>query len=171
MWMVANIAYDEVELKKNVKEKGGKVSFKKGDTKADVARKLQEHYFNYATKVLQKRRGICEGYASLFYELCKASEIECDVVWGLASNYLKKIERYKKSKSMTTNHAWNKVKLNGQWLFIDVTWASKSTYDGKRHESDYYNPYYYLTTEDKPFITHVENKKKSKQRNEWAGNY
>lgn len=49
---------------------------------------------------------VCDGYAMAFDLLCYLSGIECVRVTGWARE----------------SHAWNKVKVDGSWYNIDVTW-------------------------------------------------
>lgn len=55
---------------------------------------------------------VCDGYAKTFYFLCKMNGIECIMVTGTATN----------SSGKTESHAWNKVKINGKWYAVDITW-------------------------------------------------
>lgn len=172
MWIVHNLAYDEIELERNRKNKGKyTINISRRDTQSEITKKYQDHYYNYATKVLKNKRGICEGQATLFYELCRASGIECEMVNGYADNDTTIVNKYKKRNVCPTMHAWNKVQVNGEWVHIDVTWANRNIYNGRRYESEYYNPEYYLVTEDRLYETHIENKVKSQKRNELVGNY
>ena len=66
------------------------------------------HSLNYA---LNKGGCVCDGYAKAFYFLCKADGIESMIVGGTATD-----------EYGTESHAWNKVKVNGKWYTIDVTW-------------------------------------------------
>ncbi len=50
---------------------------------------------------------VCDGYAQSFYLLATCMGIPCDIVIGTASGEL---------------HAWNQVKINGEWYNVDVTW-------------------------------------------------
>lgn len=143
IWMTKTIVYDYIEYESKNKSMGN-VSYSKGTPKIIIAEKWEKIYFNYATKVLRNKRGVCEGYATLFYELCRYTNINCQMVTGFAKNDADKINKYKKQKYVPTNHAWNKVLLNGQWLYIDVTWASTGEYHGKRTEPTSYSPFYYL---------------------------
>ncbi len=70
------------------------------------------------TTLLIKKSG-CEGTARLFYELCKASGIDCEVICGIAKSYLYNGQRITKS-----NHCWDAVKINGKWELVDATWGS-----------------------------------------------
>jgi transglutaminase/protease-like cytokinesis protein 3 len=59
-------------------------------------------------------QGQCMTYAMMFDEMCNTVGIECEYITGTAGGY----------------HAWNKVKLNGKWYWVDVTWYD-STGDSK----------------------------------------
>lgn len=50
---------------------------------------------------------VCDGYSKAFDLLCYLSGIECVRVSGTGNG---------------GGHAWNKVKLNGVWYNVDVTW-------------------------------------------------
>ena len=50
---------------------------------------------------------VCEGYAKAFQLLLNAIGIECNYVVGNGGN---------------VGHAWNQVKLEGEWYNVDLTW-------------------------------------------------
>lgn len=54
---------------------------------------------------LDKGRGVCGDYALLFMYLCRRANIPCV-----------------SELSMSMDHAWNSVFVNGDWLFVDTTW-------------------------------------------------
>lgn len=58
------------------------------------------------------KKSVCEGYAKAFQYIMNEVGIENTIVIGKATN----------SKNETENHAWNYVKLDGQWYAVDVTW-------------------------------------------------
>ena len=95
------------------------------------------------------------------------------MITGFADKDEAKIEKYRKLKYVSTNHAWNKVLLNGEWLYIDVTWASSGKYDlkRKRTKGKTYSPFYYLVKENNLYPDHIVNEKQSKRRNDIIGNY
>lgn len=55
---------------------------------------------------------VCTGYTRLFMQLCNKYELECVPVYGTGSGQ---------------NHTWNKVKVNGEWKYIDVTWDDNTS--------------------------------------------
>ena len=58
---------------------------------------------------LVNRKGICLGYASTFQLLMDMAGVECITVVGAAEN-------------STEDHAWNQVRLDGEWYCVDPTW-------------------------------------------------
>ena len=58
---------------------------------------------------LRDRKAICLGYANTFQILMDLLDIECITVVGAA---------YHSSE----DHAWNMVRLDGDWYCVDVTW-------------------------------------------------
>lgn len=58
---------------------------------------------------LVERTAVCLGYASSFQLLCDLADVECITVVGAAFN-------------SEEDHAWNMVRLGGQWYCVDMTW-------------------------------------------------
>lgn len=69
--------------------------------------------------VLKRKKAVCFGYAKLFEALCEAANIKAEVVSGFSKGKLSSIK-----KLGEPDHAWNAVKINGDWHLLDVTWAS-----------------------------------------------
>ncbi len=65
-----------------------------------------EEYTLSTNRALSTKYAICEDYAELFQALCIRFGIPCDIVSGSAGG----------------PHAWNKVYVDGQWLYMDCTW-------------------------------------------------
>ena len=66
---------------------------------------------------------VCEGYAMLTYKMLKAAGIDNEIV----SN---------------DDHAWNIVKIDGNWYHLDTTWN-----DGERKDEGFYK-FYNMTDEE-----------------------
>ena len=79
------------------------------------------NYPDYTAEyVLQNRKAVCEGYSNLFLELGEEMEIEVEKILGYAKGY-----GYRKGKKFKeSDHAWNAVRINGEWKIIDSTWGS-----------------------------------------------
>ncbi|MEO1262005.1 MAG: transglutaminase domain-containing protein [Bacteroidota bacterium] len=69
-----------------------------------------------ATKVLKTKLAVCEGYSNLFKALCDESGVTCEIVTGKSKDSRGRIPRI--------GHAWNAVRVNGQWYPVDVTWGA-----------------------------------------------
>lgn len=63
--------------------------------------------FNHVSNLLNNKTGVCQGYSVTFYIFMKQMGIPCTLVMGKTDN---------------VSHAWNAVKLDGNWYYIDVTW-------------------------------------------------
>ena len=78
---------------------------------------------------LVKCKAICLGFATTFQLLMDLAGVECATVVGSSHN----------SRS---DHAWNMVRLNGEWYCVDVTWdanALEQGVGGEVEEWDYFN--------------------------------
>lgn len=71
--------------------------------------------------------GICLGYATTFQLFMDLLDIECVTVRGFAYGW-------------TEEHAWNMVRLEGDWYCVDVTW-NDPVFTG--WTPDYWTVYYY----------------------------
>ncbi len=74
------------------------------DSQAETPRESFEPY-----GALVNRTAVCLGFASGFQLLMDMADIECITVVGAAFQ-------------SRENHAWNEVKLNGNWYCVDATW-------------------------------------------------
>jgi hypothetical protein len=113
-WIAHNIMYDDE-------------GFKRGE-------------FNYVTpdSVFQSGITLCGGYSSLFEFLCTFNEIDCIKMSGFS-----KAVGYVPGQSFSGkkyDHAWNAIKLDEKWHYVEVTWASPTTTDPDR----VFSPYYFI---------------------------
>lgn len=124
LWITHNIVYD-VD------------SYKTGDYKSQEA----EAVFDYGM-------GVCDGYSNLFLELCNGIGIECIKIIGYSKGF-----GYEIGDKLTVDHAWNAVKLNNEFNFVECTWGSGVvTRDFKFRKM--FNPYYFCTPADVFIYTH-----------------
>lgn len=77
--------------------------------------------------VLATGKAVCSGYASLFKLFCDELGVESVIIRGFSFNYS---DPPVNADSLNTNHAWNAVKLKGQWKLVDPTWGSGKTNTG-----------------------------------------
>lgn len=77
-----------------------------------------ESYTDYG--ILVKGTGVCAGYARALYRLLNMANIECIYVTG-----------YGNDETGSVAHAWNIVKIEGEYYHLDATWDDPVTYTGR----------------------------------------
>ena len=105
---------------------------------------LQSNIYNIYGALVSKKC-VCEGYAKAFQYLMNELEIDNTIVIGTATN----------SNNETENHAWNYVKLDGNWYAIDVTWDDPVIIGGGKL-SDKSRYQYFLRGSSTFYQNHVE---------------
>lgn len=148
-WMTLNISFDCKDVWKGVST-AQKIAEKYNDDNDDFLYELSK-------KVLRSKKGVCIGYAALFYEICKSAGLKAEIVEGAADENTKMIEYYRKTYYYYPNHAWNKVKINNDWYYIDTTWSSGSCDEHDKFTKNF-NETYFLCPINQLYPTHVENK-------------
>lgn len=106
-----------------------------------------------AETVLNTRTTICSGYANLYQQLAKKMGLRSVIILGYAKggDYIVGLDN-------NVNHAWNGVKIDGNWYLIDTTWGAgtvnNSTFNAQ------FNPFYFATNPEQFIYTHFpENSK------------
>jgi len=127
-WITHNVAYD-TKLLNRVFAKGSSVRV----TDAEIV-KLKEEQVQYAFK---KKRGICQNYARLFRRMALTVGLDCEFIAGQAR------ADAARPGSLGVGHAWNAVKIDGEWGLVDATWGSGYT-DKKGKFVQTFRPAYFL---------------------------
>lgn len=79
----------------------------------------------FEDKTGEKNQTVCQGYALVFYKMAKEAGLEARIMTG---------------KSRDQNHAWNLIRINGEWYQIDLTWDDPTGVDDLNYvRYDYYN--------------------------------
>lgn len=80
------------------------------DKAMEIYRWVYSHFeYDYSQKSLsvysaiQTGKAVCNGYTRLFQSLCAKKGLVCEVVLG-------------------EDHAWNRVLIDGEWRYVDITW-------------------------------------------------
>lgn len=73
-----------------------------------------------AGTLFSKGRRVCRDYSDAFWAMCKVSGIQCEYYAGTVTG--------------GGRHGWNRVKIEGKWYWIDVTWMDC----GKSINKNYY---------------------------------
>ena len=105
-------------------------------------------------RVIKRHHAVCEGYANLYKALCKALGVEAVVVTGHAKAY--GYRPGQKFEGKEPNHAWNAVKIDGQWLLLDATWGAGHAEGerGKLVSRKQYMPYFFNVDKYEFFFRH-----------------
>ncbi|WP_455543767.1 transglutaminase domain-containing protein [Intestinibacter sp.] len=75
------------------------------------------------------KNAVCDGISKAFKQLCDLARINCNVVYGDGWNEYEKPQK----------HAWNMVKIEGNWYHIDETWNINLSERFKYVRYDYFN--------------------------------
>ena len=94
------------------------------------------------SSTLQTRSSVCDGYAGLFAELGTLAGLQVRKISGWAKGY-----GYKPGQTLETktNHAWNAVRLGGQWVLLDTTWGAGFVDRKSKKFVRRFNEFHFLT--------------------------
>lgn len=109
-WVATCVAYDVKQLTKKDRKKG-----KRGSPK-----QLDRYYNRLALKAFWKRKAVCEGYSRLYRKMALQCGLECVVLSGESKTRTRKIG----NERFVSSHAWNAVKIDGEWKLLDATWGA-----------------------------------------------
>jgi hypothetical protein len=98
--------------------------------------------------VLQRREAVCSGYSRLFQALATRMGLDSREISGDSKGY-----------GWATNgtlgaHAWNTVRIDGQWRLIDATWGAGHL-DGQNRFVPDTDEFYFLTPPEQFIYTHL----------------
>lgn len=115
-WLTKNIRYNIKEYNNPVRRRY-RIEYASEEEKNY---KLQAVKDKLVAAMFLNKTGVCEEYAQSFKKICDLLGIEAEVIKGYTRNSANEIG----TTASTTNHAWNAVKINGDWLLLDATWAA-----------------------------------------------
>lgn len=101
--------------------------------------------------VLHRGRSVCEGFARLTQALGTAMGLDVEVVSGWSKGY-----GYTAGQEFSgpANHAWNVVKIGGQWRLMDPTWGAGYLDESVRFVRRF-QEHYFLTKPEEFVIDHL----------------
>lgn len=127
-WITNNIVYDPEEY--------GIYNFSYS-TESEFNENNAEFEKKLSSRVLSKKKAVCEGYSTLFKVICDNLNINSKVVSGNAKTHVRDIgNRY------YSDHAWNIVTIDNKEYLIDATWGAGTYNNGFEKKVDYF---YFLT--------------------------
>ena len=108
----------------------------------------------YLEGVFMKGVAVCDGYSKAFSMMCNMLGLECIRIVGTAG-----------SGGNVGGHAWNKVKIDGNYYVVDITWANNPGDNGLSNNKEYFTHNYFLTTDAFIASTHTANANRTKFAN------
>jgi hypothetical protein len=108
-----------------------------------------------ARTVFSTRKAVCEGYANLFMALGQSIGIDVVFIQGnsrrdLASQTLISLNIKLFNTDNLTLHAWNAVKIAGNWQLVDTTWDDSNL----DQNSSLHNSHYLMPPPDVMIVSH-----------------
>lgn len=96
--------------------------------------------------VLLNKESVCQGYAKTLQYLLQKVGITCEMVSGTVDN-----------GQTTSTHAWDIVKIDGNWYYVDPTWGDSSFSGSVASDTEVVNYAYLCVTTQELSATHKIN--------------
>ncbi|MGL5033217.1 MAG: transglutaminase domain-containing protein, partial [Microcystaceae cyanobacterium] len=103
--------------------------------------------------VLQRQQTICSGYANLYQAIAQAMGLEVVIIDGYSRSSAGLV-----GDDPEVNHAWNAVKINGNWYLLDATWGAGVVENQQFQQK--FNPYYFATAPQQFVVNHFPRESK-----------
>lgn len=123
--VIMSVDYDSIALEKQKREKERAVD--------------EIDYLRTICGVFLNGKAVCEGYARALQYLLQKCGIECAEVAGFV---------HKEDGRRGGAHAWNIVKIDGDYYYLDVTWDDRSNTVQTVKNDDFDFHYFCITTEE-----------------------
>lgn len=150
-WIATNIKYDLAAY--GINERPVAYSFRTQEEKEAKQKQFKE---DLAAKTLKSKKGVCQGYATLFEVVAEKVGLESEIVPGTSKSHPMHIGK----GPGANDHAWNVVKIDNEWKFVDATWAAGTVTGAKPEFVFKFNDKYFFTNPDTFFLNHFPDDKK-----------
>lgn len=152
-WVSTNISYDIDEA-----ESMNYISKNAFSYKTENEREIKEKKFklDLVHRAMNNKKAVCHGYAALMEFLYLKLGIESTIVFGNLRSDPLQIGQMPD----VTNHAWNVVKIDNNWQFIDVTLAAGYVSSKTNLFIFYFNDAYFFTNPERFFLNHYPSDEK-----------
>jgi len=145
-WITSNIAYD-TEAESSLQKR---YAYTTEEHKIAIEKKIRA---KWAKQCVRSGKAECEGYATLYKCFCDLVGVECVIIPGNTKRHEDDIG----DSSLKTNHAWNAVKIDGEWKFVDVTWGAGYIDYSTNTFYRVFDKTYFLASPDRFFYNHFPN--------------
>ena len=98
VWLTDNISYD------------------------DKAYNLKNIGDNSSSTIFKTKKAVCAGFANLYTDLGEKLGLEIETISGVAKGYEFE-ENVSDDLEESINHAWNAIRIDGEWRVFDATWG------------------------------------------------
>ncbi len=119
-WIAYHISYDEKRYQSTVSRGGSNKLRIEANTQEELDQKIEEMIEGFIKDALKKKKGVCQDFAYLYKAMAEHIGMECEFVTGFGRFDPSQIGREK----VTSNHAWNAIKIDGVWTLMDLTWST-----------------------------------------------
>ena len=110
-------------------------------SKDNVSFNREKYGYFSAVETLEKKHGVCEGYANLTAALLRAVGIPAKYVVGRTAAA--------DGNEAKASHAWCEAFVGGKWIIIDTTWDSWNSYEkGEFSHKPFKNKYFDISLKD-----------------------
>ena len=150
-WIATNIKYDLAAY--GVNEKPVAYSFK---TQEEKAAKQKQFKDELAAKTLKSKKGVCQGYSTLYLQVAEKAGLEAVIITGTAKSHPAHIGK----QPGASDHAWNAVKIGGEWKLIDATWGAGTATGNPPKFTFRFNDKYFFSDPNVFFLNHFPDDKK-----------
>lgn len=150
-WIATNVKYDLAAYGVNERPIG--FSYSTQQEKIEKQKKLE---YDLALKTLRSRRGVCQGYSTLYKILAEKTGLEAVIVTGTSKSHPAHIGKMPGA----SDHAWNAVKIDGQWKLLDVTFGAGAVSGNPPVFQFRYNDKYFFTDPKVFFLNHYPDDEK-----------
>ncbi|MCK0130296.1 transglutaminase [Flavobacteriaceae bacterium F08102] len=148
-WLSSNVAYDMDEYLRGTKVQNFQYS-----SERDKQEKIAQLNDRIISNTLLSKKAVCEGYAQTFHKVCSLLAIESAVITGYSKTDFRDIALQR----AIGDHAWNAVKIDGEWKLLDVTWSAGSTRGNTWQKR--FNDFFFLTDPKIFGLSHLPYEKK-----------
>lgn len=105
-------------------------------------------------QVLRTGKSNCSGYSTLMNYALRFLGFESVTVRGLGKTARKDLY-WQEGQMPNVNHAWNAVKLRGQWKLLDATWASGEASENCDTILRVFSPFYFFPDPEVLVLSHL----------------
>ncbi|MBA4319559.1 MAG: hypothetical protein C0412_14250, partial [Flavobacterium sp.] len=146
-WVTTNVSYDVA-----LAESMNYVSKNAFSYKTEKEREIKDKKFklDLVSSTMNTKKTVCHGYAALMEYLFLKLGLESTIVFGNLRADPSQIGEMPD----VTNHAWNVVKIDNIWHFVDATLAAGFVSSKTNLFKFYFNDAYFFTNPERFFLNH-----------------